>query len=142
MSGETQQGKVTGGLRHWLGFLGSGGFAFVVDGGVLKLLTLGFAAPVLPSRLISISIAMVAGWLAHRTFTFAITTPPTWAEFGRYIGIGWVVSALNYLLFAAIIFVWPNLEILIALFIAGLIAMVASYLGMRFGAFRGDESKR
>ena len=135
MSG-TPDDKHTGrGLRHWLGFLGSGVLAFVVDGGVLKLLTAIAGAPLLPSRLLSISAAMVVGWLSHRTFTFAIKTPPTWTEFGRYVSVGWAVSALNYLVFAAIIFIFPGVEPLVAVFISGIVAMVASYLGMRFGAF-------
>ena len=125
----------TRGLRHWLGFLGSGTMAFVVDGSVLKLLTNGVGLPVLGSRIVSISAAMVVGWWCHRTFTFAVAAPPSWPEFGRYLGVAWSASALNYALFAAILYVRPETESLIALLIAGLIAMFASYLGLRFAAF-------
>ena len=135
MSGGPDDQQTPRGLRHWLGFLGSGTLAFAVDGGVLKLLTVGMSAPVLPSRLISISAAMVVGWLAHRTFTFAVATRPSWAEFARYLGVGWTASALNYLIFAAIMFVRPATEPLLGIFVSGIAAMVASYLGMRFGAF-------
>ena len=126
----------TGGMRHWLGFLASGTLAFVVDAGVLKLLTAGASWPVLHARVVSIALAMIAGWLAHRRFTFAIKTQPTLAEFAKYLGVAWSASALNYGIFAAILLLFPGTNTLIALVIAGLFAMVASYLGLRFAAFR------
>ena len=126
----------TGGMRHWLGFLASGTLAFVVDAGVLKLLTAGASWPVLHARVVSIALAMIAGWLAHRTFTFAIKTQPTLAEFAKYLGVAWSASALNYGIFAAILLLFPGTNTLSALVIAGLFAMVASYLGLRFAAFR------
>lgn len=123
------------GVRHWLGFVGSGTLSFVVDGGVLKALTVSVGWPVLPSRVVSIGLAMVVGWLSHRTFTFAVKAPPTWREFIRFLGVAWSASALNYAVFAAILYIWPYLEPLIALFASGICAMIASYLGFRFAAF-------
>jgi putative flippase GtrA len=137
--GPQTSGPQTSGLAHWLGFLGSGITSFVVDGGVLKLLTAGFDAPVLPSRIASIAVAMTIGWLMHRTFTFRIAARPTLTEFLRFIGVAWSTAVVNYLLFAAILYVRPALEPLIAVFIAGLVAMVWSYFGLRFGAFRGRD---
>lgn len=127
-------------LRHWLGFLGSGTSAFIVDAGVLKVLTVGAGWPVLPSRILSISVAMVVGWLCHRTFTFAVAAPPTIAEFAKYLGVAWTASALNYALFAGILLARPQTDILVALVLAGVVAMVASYLGMRFGAFKSPPN--
>lgn len=126
----------THGVRHWLGFLGSGTLAFMVDLAVLKFLTVVASMPVLPARLISISVAMVAGWLCHRTFTFAIAARPTVAEFVKYLGVAWTASALNYAVFAIVLIVWPSTSTVIALIAAGVFAMVASYLGMRFAAFK------
>ena len=129
-----------GGLKHWLGFAGSGTLSFVVDAGVLKVLTVALGWPVLPSRLLSISLAMVAGWLAHRTFTFAVKDPPSLAEFLRFLSVAWSASAINYALFAAILFLRPQTDVLMALVLAGGVAMVASYLGLRFGAFRRPKA--
>ena len=54
-------------LRHGLAFLVCGSIAFGVDAIVLKLLTAGFGMHPIVARLFAISLAMVAGWLAHRT---------------------------------------------------------------------------
>jgi putative flippase GtrA len=124
------------GLRHWLGFGVSGSIAFLTDATILKVLQLGFGMPVSLARVISISIATVAGWLAHRRFTFNMQTPPTAAEFMRYAGVAWVASTFNYAVFVAILWLQPALEPLIALFAASIAAMAVAYLGMRFAAFR------
>jgi putative flippase GtrA len=133
-------GPNTAGLSHWLGFLASGITSFIVDGSVLKLLTVIFAVPVLPARVGSIAVSMVVGWLMHRRFTFRIAARPSWTEFARFIGVAWSTAIVNYLLFVGFLYVRPTLEPLIAVFAAGLIAMVWSYLGLRFAAFRGQRS--
>lgn len=124
------------GLRHWLGFGVSGGIAFVTDAAILKLLQLGLGMPITIARLFSIAIATVAGWLAHRRFTFNMQTPPTLAEFGRYSGVAWVAATFNYAVFVAILWLRPALEPLIALAAAASAAMAVAYLGMRFAAFK------
>jgi putative flippase GtrA len=126
----------TSGWAHWIGFVVSGTLSFVVDGGMLKLLTVLLGTPVLPARILSIGTAMTVGWLLHRTFTFRIQAPPTFAEFGRFIGVAWSSAVVNYLIFVGLLYIWPRLEPLIGVFIAGLFAMVWSYLGLRFAAFR------
>lgn len=123
-------------LRHGFAFLVCGFISLCVDALILKLLTLLFGLHPIVARLAAISVAMVAGWLSHRTFTFALTTPPTLAEFLRYVAIGWAVSAINYGLFVVIMLARPALEPLIALVASSLVAMVFAYLGMRYGAFR------
>ncbi len=122
--------------KHWLGFLISGAIAFAVDGATMKLLTHFFGMPILASRLIGITLAMVAGWLAHRHLTFRLATPPSITEFVKYAGVAWTAAAINYVCFAGILFVWPALEPLIALLASSAVAMGAAYLGMRFAAFR------
>lgn len=124
------------GLRHWLGFVASGGTSFVVDAGVFKLATWATSAPYWVARIGSIACAMVVGWLCHRTWTFAVTTPPNIREFGRFAGVAWSASVLNYAIGYFILFVRPSTEPLFAIFIAGICAMAASYFGFRFGAFR------
>jgi putative flippase GtrA len=110
-------------LRHGLGFLVSGSIAFAVDAVILKTLIAVFAVHPVLARLAAISIAMVAGWLAHRTLTFAVRAPPSVPEFLRYAAVAWTAAAINYGLFVLIV-------------LASVGAMVFSYLGMRFSAFR------
>jgi putative flippase GtrA len=144
MSGSARQDPApqTSGMAHWLGFLASGTASFVIDGGILKVLTAGLDVPVLPARVVSIGVAMVFGWLMHRRFTFRIAAPPSWGEFARFVGVAWSSALVNYLLFAAILYLRPAIEPLVAVFAAGLVAMVWSYLGLRFAAFRGKSSTR
>jgi putative flippase GtrA len=138
-SAPNDHGPNTAGLGHWLGFLASGISAFIVDGAVLKLLTVSFGAPVLPARVVSIAASMVVGFMMHRRFTFRISAPPTLTELARFVGVAWSTAVVNYSLFVGFLFLWPALEPLVAVFGAGLIAMVWSYLGLRFAAFRGQR---
>jgi len=123
-------------VRHGLAFLLSGTFAFLIDATILKLLTAVVGIHPILARLVAISISMVAGWLAHRRFTFRLTTPPSAAEFLRYAAVQWTVAALNYGIFVVIVLLWPAIEPLYALFVSSVIAMFFSYFGMRFAAFR------
>jgi putative flippase GtrA len=123
-------------IRHGLGFLISGSTAFGVDALVLQLLTALLGVHPIPARLAAISLAVVAGWLMHRTFTFAVQTPPSVAEFLRYVGVAWMAAALNYAVFVLIVLARPHTQPLVALVVSSVAAMIVAYLGMRFGAFR------
>ena len=123
-------------LRHGLAFLLSGSLAFLVDAAILTFLTAVFGVHPFLARLGAISFAQVAGWLSHRTFTFRMTTPPTLAEFLRYAGMQWTVAVINYGIFVLVIVLRPQIQELFALVISSGVAMVFSYLGMRFAAFR------
>ena len=128
-------------VRHGLGFLVSGGLAFGADALVLTALTALFAIRPIPARFLAISVAMVVGWLSHRTLTFAVSVPPSRAEFLRYAGVQWTAAALNYGLFVLIILVRPAIVPFFAMVASSLVAMVFSYLGMRYGAFRHRPSR-
>jgi putative flippase GtrA len=123
-------------LRHGLGFLVSGGLAFVTDALVLELLTSDLGIDPILARLGSISVAMIVGWLSHRRLTFALSTAPSLGEFIRYAAVAWFSAGVNYAIFVAIMLMWPETLPLMALVVASLAAMVVSYVGMRFGAFR------
>jgi putative flippase GtrA len=134
VSNTTTAGR--GRLRHWLAFLSSGGLAFAVDAIVLKGLTVLVGLHPIVARLFAISLAMLVGWLAHRTFTFALRAPPSLAEFLRYAAVGWTVAAVNYGLFVLMLVLWPTSEPLGALLVSSLAATLFAYLGMRYAAFR------
>lgn len=123
-------------LRHGLGFLVSGGTAFTVDALVLQLLTAVLGLHPIPARLAAISLAMVAGWLMHRTFTFAVPTPPNALEFLRYAGVAWTAAAVNYGAFVLILLARPATQPFAALVASSAVAMAFAYVGMRFAAFR------
>jgi putative flippase GtrA len=122
-------------VRHGLGFAFSGGLAFLIDAAVLSVLAALGMHPIV-ARLFAIAIAMVAGWLAHRRFTFRLSSPPRVPEFLRYAAVGWTVAAINYGVFVLILLLRPATPPLHALIVSSLVAMVLSYVGMRFAAFR------
>jgi putative flippase GtrA len=124
-------------IRHWAGFVFSGGLSFIIDASVLKLLTAGLGMHPLLARIVSVACAIVAGWLSHRTFTFRMTTPPTLAEFLRFAGLqSTVLVCINYGIYAAILLLWPAFGPLFAMVVSSAVAMVFSYFGMRYAAFR------
>jgi putative flippase GtrA len=124
-------------IRHWAGFVLSGGLSFLVDASVLGLLTAALGMHPLLARVFSVACAIVAGWLLHRTFTFRMTTPPTLAEFLRFAGLqSTVLVCVNYGIYAAILVLRPEFEPLLAMVVSSGVAMVFSYFGMRYAAFR------
>lgn len=124
-------------LQHWGGFLASGLIALSVDAGILETGIRLFGLHPLAARLLGISCAMVAGWLAHRSLTFALRSRPSVGEFARYAAVAWTTAAINYGSFASILIVRPAFPPLAALLLASIVATVLAYLGMRYGAFRG-----
>lgn len=124
------------GWRHWAGFLVSGLIAFGTDVAVSKVLHDAFGLAWAISRFVAISIAMVAGWLAHRRLTFAVVTPPSMREFVRYASLAWTAAALNYVVFLALLWIVPAIEPVLAIAVASAFAMVVSYLGMKLAVFR------
>ncbi len=127
-------------LRHWGGFLFSGGSAFLVDAGInLALIHFAGLNPFI-SRLISIGCAMVWAWQMHRRVTFAVTAPASLGEFARFAVVAGSANALNYAIYAAILLAWPAVPPLAAQVVSTAIAMAASYLGFRFGVFRREDS--
>ncbi len=128
-----------GGARHWGGFLVSGLLAFAVDAVVLETGVRLFDLNPLLARLLAIALAMVAGWLAHRRLTFAVTAPPSLQEFLRYVAAGWGAAAVNYLVFAGLLVAVPALPRLGCLVAASGISMVFSYLAMRYAVFRSND---
>jgi putative flippase GtrA len=123
-------------LRHGLRFVACGGAAFTVDALVLAGLSSGLGVHPIPARAAAIALAMVAAWLMHRTFSFAVAVPPSVAEFLRFAGVAWTAAAINYGVFVAIMLLDAQFLPLAAMVLSSGVAMVFSYLGLRFAAFR------
>jgi putative flippase GtrA len=127
------------GLRHGAGFVVSGGLAFVTDAGILALLTRGAGLDPFSARLIAIACAMVVGFFAHRTLTFAVKEPATLAQFSKFLGVATTASAVNFSIYAGILFLRSATDPLVALVAATAVAMCVSYVGLRFGVFRKPQ---
>ena len=124
------------GASHWLGFLVSGGTAFVVDAVVLGVLVHGAGMHPLAARIAAIASAMVVGWLCHRRLTFTVGAAPTAREFARYAGSAAVAAILNYTVYAAALMQWPAVTPFGALVLGCMIATIYTYLAMRYVVFR------
>ena len=130
------EGRSLAPMRQGAGFLASGLIALGVDMGVTSALTrLAGFSPYL-ARPLGIALAMVAGWLCHRRLTFAVKDPPSLAEFARYAAVAWGVAALNYVVYAGELAALPALAPEAALVVSSLVAMAASFVGMKLGVFR------
>lgn len=122
--------------RHWGGFLASGGIAFLVDWAVLEACVGLLRWNPFTARIVAIAVAMVAGWLAHRTLTFAVAEQPSLGEFLKYASAAWMAAGLNYLIFALALLLVPDVPRLAALVAGSLGAMIFSYVAMRYAVFR------
>lgn len=123
-------------LRHWGGFVFSGGTAFLIDAAVTTTLVRFAHFDPYSARFIAILIAMVAAWLMHRRITFDVAGPPTMQEFLRFAAVAWIANALNYGIYVVLLLVWRELLPLAALVASTAVATVFSYLGFRLGVFR------
>lgn len=126
---------------HVGAFIGAGGLAFLTDALVLAILTHFVGMDPFLARIAAIALAMVAGWLAHRSWTFCVEQPPTFAEFWRYAGVAWSVAVLNYAVYAGLLIIAPLFPPLAAMTVSSLAAMLASYAGLRFAVFRPRGSQ-
>ncbi|MEZ5852259.1 MAG: GtrA family protein [Hyphomicrobiaceae bacterium] len=138
MAAEKQDNDPAQGLalhRHFGGFAISGAIAFTVDAILLETGIRWLGLHPLVARVAAIACAMVAGWLSHRTFTFALSTTPSLREFLRYAAAAWMAAALNYAAFATIVLYRPDTPAFIALGMASFFAMIFSYLAMRYAVF-------
>ncbi|MEZ5856352.1 MAG: GtrA family protein [Hyphomicrobiaceae bacterium] len=122
--------------RHLGGFLASGILALTVDATVLLVGVRVFDLSPFVARLLAISVAMIAAWLAHRRLTFALTVRPSLNEFLRYAAAAWTTAGINYLVFAGVLLTYPSVTPMAALVIASIVATIFSYLSMRYGVFR------
>jgi len=122
--------------RHYGGFVLAGLLALATDAAVLEGLHRAFGISPYLARIPGIATAMVVSWLVNRTITFAVRTPPKLGEFGKFAAVSWLAQTVNYFVFAAILYLSPEISPTVALIFASLVAMFVSYAGFRFGVFR------
>lgn len=121
---------------HLTGFVFSGLLAFVVDAGLLLVLTHWAGMSPFLARVPSIALSMVAGWSSNRRLTFRVSGPPGLIEFMRYAMASGAGVAVNYAVFSALLLAWPGLRPVAALVVASGVAAGFSYAGYRWFAFR------
>ena len=116
-------------------FLLVGGAGFLAAAGVLALLLAAGLGPFV-ARLLSIAAAMLLTWRLNRGFTFAPAGRPQWVEGTRYALVVGVASALNWLVYSALLVAFPELPPHAALAAGSAVAIGLSYTGFSCFAFR------
>ena len=116
------------------GFAVSACLAFALDAGILWSL-IQFDIDPLGARIVSMAVALVAGWLVNRTWTYADPNPPTFVEFGRYAASGALSIGVNYAAFALMLILWPVVNPFEALIMGTGVALAVSFGGYCIAVF-------
>lgn len=119
--------------RHLAGFLAAGTIAFLVDAGLLTLLTAAFALAPELARVPSFLAAVATTWVLNRRYTFRTRQPPTVGEFLRYLSAMMLGLAINYAVFLIVLRMSATAEEIpaLALVPATLCGMAANFLTSR-----------
>lgn len=81
------------------------------------------------ARIGSVAVAMTFTWWLNRNLTFAATAPPSWSEYGRYVGTSLLGSAINYGLYSGGVYI--GLPLWLAFAIGTGVAAVFNFLRYR-----------
>lgn len=127
--------RLPAGMSRFLRFGLIGGLGFVVDAGMLILLMEAGASP-FAARACSIALAVFVTWRLNRAITFGQSTDGQLREAGRYALVALSVAALNYGLYATILFFIPSCLPVLAAAISTACCMLASFTGYGRFAFR------
>ena len=118
-----------------------GAVGFIIDGGVLTLLSRTFGLNLFLARLWSFSAATAATWYLNRSLVFNpvnATARGKRAEYGRYVIIQVGGALLNLGVFWALIDRYPPLRAvpIVPLAVGALVGMLFNYSGARLWVFR------
>jgi putative flippase GtrA len=113
-----------------------GATGFVVDAAVLELLMRTTPLGPFLSRAIAIAVAITATWLLNRNFTFGASRHSVLGEGVRYGSVGLTAAVLNYLVYSALLVVFPALSPLEALVLASIVATGFSFFAYSRFVFR------
>lgn len=130
--------RLSGGL---IAFGLVGAIGFVVDGGILTLLSQRFGVNIYLSRLFSFTSATIATWLLNRTLVFKAQERDAQKkrrEYGRYFVVQIGGALLNLGIFSALIKASPSLETIpvVPLAVGAVFGMLFNYSGSRYWVFR------
>jgi len=114
-----------------------GGIGFVVDTGLLVAVHHGAGLDPFSARLASTTVAALTTWRLNRGLTFGASSSSQAREGLRYATVAASTAALNYLLYAAALLLWPGLPPVAAVVAATIVAMSFSYLGYSRYVFQG-----
>lgn len=131
-------------LRQLERFVAVGIIGYVVDGGLLALITGVVGWNIYLSRLISFLAATLTTWWLNRRHTFGMDVPVAGdtrtREYGRYIAVQIGGGLINLGIFLWLIYVEPRLRAvplsLLPVAIGSIAGMFWNYFGVRRWVFR------
>lgn len=126
--------------RRLVAFGAVGTIGFVVDAGVLTLLSQGLEADIYLSRLFSFAAAVLVTWLLNRSLVFKTRqagSPDRRRELGRYFIVQTGGAFVNLAVFAALVWLFPQLQAIpvVPLAAGSLLALLFNYSGSRLWVF-------
>jgi putative flippase GtrA len=119
-------------------FVVVGSIGFVVDGGVMQLITWTTGVSPLVARAFSFPLALSVTWAMNRTWTFETGRERApLAQYRRYVAVQIAGFLINYAIFAGLVMTgglwrdWP----LLALAVGALNSMIFTYVLSRLHVF-------
>ena len=132
--------------RQLLHFLWVGGIGFIVDGGILTLLSVHWGMNIYLARAISFVFATLATWWLNRTYAFRATAAREAKdranEYARYIGVQLVGGLINFGAVSVCIFLEPGWRAipLLPLAVGSAFGMIWNFAGAKLWTFRGTAA--
>lgn len=119
-------------MNRFARFLLVGTCGFLVDAGLLELLTRWVGVPALMARIPSFVVATWVTWHLNRNFTFNSKRMPTFVEWSRYFSMNILGLACNYVAFILVLSRFELARVVpsIAVAAGGLVAMSVNFFLM------------
>lgn len=124
-----------------------GGVGFLVDALGLTVLSVGLHWDVFSSRAVSFACATFVTWLLNRRYTFHnrrfLSPQAGTREYSLYLAVQVAGAALNFLVFGALLMLWPVLRETPVIPLAGgaVVALSFNFAMVRRYVF-GDRSRK
>jgi putative flippase GtrA len=131
-------------MRQFALFCVAGTIGFVVDAGIVQLLVSGLGADPYAARVVSFLCAVGATWAFNRRYTFVSTRDESASrEALRYLGAMLAGFAVNYGVYAALVYAYPLVREwpVLGVAVGSGAGLVVNYLSSRFWVFRQPPSR-
>lgn len=130
--------------REFLRFCAVGAVGFVVDAGVLQLLTHGAGWNPYGSRAVSFLIAVTVTWQLNRRYTFSVAEKARLSsEWLRYVSLNAIGGGVNYLVYAACVHEFDVVRryLIIGVALGSAVGLLVNYTASKRLVFVGAAEK-
>jgi putative flippase GtrA len=122
-----------------LRFIFVGCLGFVVDAGLVLLLSEAGVSPIL-ARIPALTFAIITTWILNRTLTFRVNSTRSSKEAWRYLVVALSAAILNFLFYTAL--VMADVRPVTAVAVSTIALLFCSFYGYRRFAFKLEMPKR